>query len=98
MSGRGTSVDDEQWEDDSDDGGPSDADIERFSSEVAHCPECGAEVWDDAVKCPECFAIIDGATMRHSPLQAWWRNRWLVALVVLLIVAMLGLLPFMFWR
>jgi hypothetical protein len=38
------------------------ADRERFSSETALCPECGAAVWDAADICPKCFAWIDGDT------------------------------------
>lgn len=98
MSGRTTDVDDDAWEDDADDGGPSRADIERFSGETAHCPACGAEVWDDAVTCPACFELIEGETTRRPPLQAWWRQRWFALVIVLLILAMLGLLPLLFRR
>ncbi len=42
------------------------ADRERFSSETAHCPECGAEVWDAADICPKCYAWIDGDTQTRT--------------------------------
>jgi len=98
MDGRSADTDEVQWEDDPDDEGPSSADIERFSGDVAHCPSCGAEVWDDAVKCPSCFAMIEGETARLPPLQDWWRNRWFVIVVAVLVLAMLGLLPMLFRR
>ena len=41
------------------------ADQARFSSDTAFCPECGAEIADDADICPKCFTWIDGATHRR---------------------------------
>ena len=38
------------------------ADQERFASDIAYCPECGAAVHDSADVCSKCFTWIDGAT------------------------------------
>jgi len=93
--------DGDSWDDDvddPDDEGPSGEDLRRFSSETAHCPSCGAVVHDDAVTCPECFELISGETSRRPPWQSWWRRRWLVVLIALLVLAMLGLLPYLLTR
>lgn len=91
------SDDDDRVEDDhgwAEDGGDDDAELDgsdhdeadqrRFSSNIAYCPECGAEVIDDADLCPKCFSWIDGTTHRKpSKLKRSIH----VAVVVLLIVA-----------
>ncbi|MBX3355892.1 MAG: hypothetical protein KF724_09360 [Phycisphaeraceae bacterium] len=80
-------------EGDSVDLGPSDEDLERFSGDEAHCPFCGAEVYDDAVKCPECFEAIQGATSRVPPEAKGFRDRTMVLVAIVLVLAVLGLLP-----
>lgn len=99
--------DDDSWDDDvddvddhdmADDEGPSRDDLRRFSGDTALCPRCGAVVHDDAVTCPECFEVISGETSRRPPWQSWWRGRWLVVIVVLLVLTMLGLLPYLLAR
>jgi hypothetical protein len=93
--------DDEGWVDDDgigDDGGRGDrafdetdhdeADQKRFSSDVAYCPECGAEIVDDADICPKCFTWIDGATHRRpSKLK---RSIHTVVVVLLIVAAAVG--------
>lgn len=60
------------------------ADQKRFASDIAYCPECGAEVLDDADICPKCFTWIDGATHRKpSKLRRSFR----VGVVILLLLA-----------
>lgn len=78
---------------DADDEGPSTADLERFSGEDGICPECGAEVWDDASICPRCGAVIDGTMKKRTSIDAWWRSRWFAVLAIVLVLSMLGLLP-----
>ena len=34
---------------------------------TGYCPECGAEVYDDADACPKCFAWITGRTLHKPP-------------------------------
>jgi hypothetical protein len=67
------------------DEGPSDADIERFSGETAHCPDCGAELWDQAEVCPSCFAYVGGATLSHPPARHAHRVRQKVIIIVTLL-------------
>ena len=88
--------DPEEFDDDAadeSDEGPSADDLERFSGDEARCPECGASIWDDAPICPRCGAVLGGDTLARTPLDAWWRRRWIAVVIVVLVLAMLGLLP-----
>lgn len=82
-------IDEDDEHDDIDDGDfdeteQDEADQKRFSSKVGFCPECGAEIADDADICPKCFTWIDGTThSRPSAIKRFLR----VAVVVLLILA-----------
>lgn len=69
---------------------PSSEDIERFSGEEAHCPDCGAEIWDQAEICPKCYAYLGGNTSSRPPLQNWLQRRWYVVVAVIVIIAMLS--------
>lgn len=75
------------------DEGPSPEDIERFSEETGFCPDCGAEIWDQAEVCPECHAYISGGAGHRSPGEEWFRRKWigLVIIAVLIAFAMLVL-------
>lgn len=93
--------DDDGWVDDDDiddDGGRGDrgfdetdhdeADQKRFSSDVAYCPECGAEIVDDADICPKCFTWIDGTT--HSKPSKLKRSLHTFVVVLLIVAAVVG--------
>ena len=93
--------DDDGWVDDDDiddDGGRGDrgfdesdhdeADQKRFSSDVAYCPECGAEIIDDADICPKCFTWIDGTT--HSKPSKLKRSLHTFVVVLLIVAAVVG--------
>lgn len=67
---------------------PSDEDIERLSHDTAHCPDCGAEIWDQAEICPKCGQYVGGNTLSRPPLAAEWRAKWLILIVLALLVAM----------
>jgi hypothetical protein len=67
---------------------PSPEDIERFSDATAYCPDCGAEVWDQADVCPKCFAYLGGDTATRSPMQEWFRRRWILLVIIVLIILM----------
>lgn len=68
-------------EDDFDDG-PSDDDLDKFSSVTQTCWRCGTELYDDATVCWNCQATVgpgSGPT-RGTPI-------WAIALAILLAAA-----------
>ena len=72
------------------DEGPSTQDIERFSHEHAYCPDCGAEIWDQADVCPKCFTYLGGDTRSRRPMDAWLRRRWTLLVIIAMLIAMLA--------
>jgi predicted nucleic acid-binding Zn ribbon protein len=81
---------DQDQRDDEEDDGPSDEDIKDLGEEhqTAACPNCGAEIYDDAEKCPKCGQYVT-REFRGSRGPATVA---LVILVVLLVVAIVWLL------
>lgn len=69
------------------DEGPSPEDIERFDRDMAYCPDCGAEVWDQAEICPKCHAYLGGHTSSRLPIQRWFQHRWFLLIVFALLLA-----------
>lgn len=63
------------------------ADRERFSSDTAYCPECGAKILDDADVCPKCFTWIAGETSSRPPVGKKTTAR-MHAVVVWLLIAL----------
>lgn len=63
--------------------GPSQADLERFDSALIACPNCSADLYDEATRCPTCgFAIgIDEAPVSASA-------RWKVGTAIVLLGAL----------
>lgn len=59
----GRELDDREYPD------PDDADDE---SDTAPCPECGAQVYEDAVQCPRCGAYVTPGSGASSGWPAWW--------------------------
>jgi predicted amidophosphoribosyltransferase len=68
---------------------PSPEDLERFGHDTAHCPECGAEIWDQADLCPDCGAAVSGRVAGRPPVETWFRRRWLVLVVIVALAAFL---------
>ena len=67
-------------------------DQKRFSGDVAYCPECGAEILDDADICPKCFTWIDGTT--HSRPSKLRRSLKTAVVVLLIAAAAIGCVGF----
>jgi hypothetical protein len=91
--------DDNEWVDDGyddlgdegfDESDLDQADQKRFASNVAFCPECGAEVVDDADICPKCFTWIDGTT--HSKPSRFKRSLHAAVVILLIVAAVVGFL------
>ena len=65
---------------------PTPQDIERFSGETGFCPDCGAEVWDQAGRCPSCGTILAGVTATRHPVAGNMRRRWIAMIAVIVLV------------
>jgi hypothetical protein len=53
--------------------GPADRDLtDDESTDTARCPHCGAEVYEDADKCPVCGEWILRAGVSPARLRPWW--------------------------
>ncbi len=74
------------------DEGPSAEDLERFSDDTAHCPFCGAEIWDEADICPKCRNYIGGDTLSKHPIQRTFEKKWITLVIIALILGMLAFL------
>lgn len=66
---------------------PSPQDIERFAGDTGFCPDCGAEVWDQAPACPSCGSMLAGGTATHHPVEGGLRRRWIVVVAVIVLLA-----------
>lgn len=63
------------------DEGPDEADIARFGSETVPCPECGAEVYDEAEWCHKCGRVM------ADPAAAKGAKPWVLLTVAGLVAA-----------
>jgi predicted RNA-binding Zn-ribbon protein involved in translation (DUF1610 family) len=69
------------------DEGPSPEDRARFGRDTGYCPECGEEIWDQAPVCPACGSFIEGATTSRKPIESWFRQRMIIAVAVVALLA-----------
>ena len=63
--------------------------VDDESTDTVACPECGAEVYEDAVRCPVCGTYI---TTTHQTSVFAGRPLWWIALAVLGILAVIVVL------
>ncbi|MAI67728.1 MAG: hypothetical protein CMJ26_07630 [Phycisphaerae bacterium] len=64
--------------------GPSEEDIERFSSDdTGYCPHCGEEIWDDVTQCPACGSWIQGSASHRTLLENDLRKRMIILIIAL---------------
>jgi hypothetical protein len=73
------------------DEGPGPDDLRRFGDDTAYCPECGAEIYDQAEICPDCGAYLTRGPISRPPVEDWFRRRWILLIVIVVIVAFLML-------
>jgi predicted amidophosphoribosyltransferase len=69
--------------------GPSDDDLNRFGNEGSQsgwCPDCDAEVYDEAEFCQECGNQISGRVLRRPRAATVFRKR-MIILVTLVVIA-----------
>lgn len=70
---------------------PSPEDVEKFSRETVPCPDCGAEIYDEAEWCHKCGRVLGEAKdTKGLPLWAVWTA--LGVVVGLVALALSGIL------
>ncbi len=72
---------------------PTNDDLDRFAGETGYCPDCGAEIWDEAYQCPHCNEIVENR-VSHTPTDAAGGilSAKSVVVMVIVIIAILVLL------
>ena len=83
------------FDDELDDDWPEDSDLdddEESESEVLPCPNCGADVYEDAPQCPICGSYITFRTSVWSARSGWWILLGLlgIAAVILVLAGLVG--------
>ena len=74
-------------EDDFDDDDFNDDDFnDDESTETVPCPECGAEVYEDAVCCPVCGTYITADNSIWSGRPGWWILLGLLGILAVVVV------------
>ena len=73
-----------------DDEYPDEDDLDDETSETLPCPECGAEVYEDAVRCPACGSYVTFDTQPRSGRHAWWIVVGLLAALLAILVLVLA--------
>jgi hypothetical protein len=61
---------DDTWNDDAVDAWDNESDDD--ASETVDCPHCGAEVYEDALRCPSCGEFISHSTSLFAGRPWWW--------------------------
>ncbi len=68
---------------------PSQEDIDRFgggSDQTGWCPDCGAQVYDEAEFCPDCGNQIGGRVLRRPPAATEFHKRMMLLITVAVLV------------
>jgi hypothetical protein len=63
--------DPDDWDDDDDPELEAEEDDDD-ESDVLPCPSCGAEVYEDAERCPSCGEYLTRRRLRAWEGQPWW--------------------------
>ncbi|MHB1037117.1 MAG: zinc-ribbon domain-containing protein [Pirellulales bacterium] len=78
---------DDDWSDDADDDEyADDAFDEDDTTDTRACPQCGAEVYEDAVECPVCGSYITFSTHAWSGRPGWWIALGIAGIIALILV------------
>jgi len=76
------------FEEDSWDQEPSDELDDEFDdvAETVPCPNCGAEIYEEAERCPECGDYVTFGTNAWSGRPLWWIVLGMLGVVAMVIV------------
>jgi len=77
----------EEWFDEpADEFGETDELDDDDETSTLRCPECGADVYEDAVRCPVCGNYITHSTSVWHGRPGWWVLLGLLGVVALILV------------
>ena len=65
---------------------PDEDDLDDESSETVPCSECGAEIYEDAVRCPVCEAYVTHPSSVWSGRPLWWIALGLLGILAVIVV------------
>ena len=68
---------------------PSPDDLERFRRDTAYCPDCAAEVWDQAEICSSCGAYLHGDPSSRPKIARDRRRLWVALVIIITVTAFL---------
>ena len=71
---------------------PDEDEFDDDASLTLPCPQCGADVYEDAPACPACGAYITHDTSQWSARPAWWILLGILG-VLAAMLALAGLAP-----
>lgn len=85
---RSDSIDDDGYLDDYYD----DDDVYEYDDEPEYlpCPNCGAEIQEDSVRCPICDTYITFSTSMWQGKSLWWIVLGLLGMVAVIYILTLG--------
>ncbi len=73
------------------DEGPSEEDLDRFNRDQSgFCPECSAEVFDDAEYCTACGLQIGGRIANRPRVERDAQHRLTIIVIVLILLGFVG--------
>jgi predicted RNA-binding Zn-ribbon protein involved in translation (DUF1610 family) len=72
-------IEDEDWEE-----GDDAWEDDEAESSVSECPKCGADIYEDAVRCPLCGEYVTRSTSPWSQRPMWWRLLGLAGIVAVI--------------
>ena len=79
-----------EWADDLEDREFPDSPDDDESIEVVPCPECGADVYEEAPQCPHCGAYITYDTSIWAGRHPWWILLGLLGIVAVIVALAMG--------
>ena len=71
-----------EWEEDPDDDWPED----DGESEVVACPNCGADVYEEAEQCPSCGEYIVHGSSLWDGKPLWWVLLGIAGVIAVIVV------------
>ena len=65
-------------------------DTEDDDTETLPCPECGADIYEDADQCPVCGMFVVHSTRVWTGKSAWWIALALLGVLAVILTLTLG--------